>query len=1350
MSSGCHGPLRSSSSLLGSWWLTLLMTVLFFLQGVNAGGAEFERPRNLLPLPEISEEGCGGQGSDFWKPFANQGIKALNELAGCSSFQFSKSKKTTRAQRRVLNLVRDAYQSVYPDDSCFADCDGLHGLCSSSRLYNTGKSEVMPYAEGNISWPQVANTPVPLEDCLSAADREWLGSWHKHMLVRDAVDSDDIKTYVDPVLKHDKKAYGKFLGELYRRNMVQFRPANGEEGVLGIFFVRKKSGQLRLIFDTRVMNRDFVVPPKTDLPSADAFTRIEVPNDEQFYIGSGDLANAFYTLAVPPELAQRFTLPRIKVDFLESDVLASSGLQPGSQALPYLTILPMGWSWALHFCQKVLMHAIESSGIVGRQIIGDKRTGVQLHGGSDIAVAGYVDNFGVIGTCPCAVNQGLAKISEHLRCLGLTVHEEEEAQHVGSFIGLHFDGRSGFVSIAPKRLRNIKCAIDELLSNQFCSGHTLQLLVGHCTWAMMTRREGLSILNSCYAFIHHFGQKSGRLWPSVRQELDWVRSLLPLFRMRINCGWGEDVTASDSSTFGIGVCARKLDTATVSEIGSQSERWRYKFEEAMSARKRALECGDDDYGRDRHDKTGEDDGQPISTFILDQGFDEVPKEILNPKAWSVVWSRPWQFKANILNTEARALAWSIEHLLRANRCIGKRLLCLCDNMPVVLGCIKGRAKSGHLLRPLRRIAALCLVTGSKIATRWVVSELNVADRPSRAVNSWQAAGLERWWGDFRKEPHLGLDFDDPCAFDHDVKAPRGRKAKSTTLPTAESCRKDPRAARHDVSGSEKCSSPNFERLPDEDGEVLGVVPEISAPPGLSLQSGHCISGIHPGALQRRPGDRPRREDSRCSSVLQTRVGETLCRKSPANYASSQGLGFGRPRSAASPTACGSAGCNHGEPLPERSSSVSTAAIYPVPDLYETWGVLKPQSEAASVPSGNRRKSVRSLRHPPASIRRHGAGQDRPLRCFGGVGQRPLDKSFALSTDCGTGSRREFVVPSSFNVGRSVCLSSKDDESRAFEQLPVHPSPWGGHSRHPHETTNGLGGEATRPLGVGHISQAVHQARQTSDRVGQSADRIAPVRNEHPCRSSIHFVKSDQNPSTSEWNCQITKRMLKKAKAAKTTVKTFDGVRTYLRSRLPRRCGPKVSSGDLLKGAFREAVKSCGRGSRKVFLDLFYYDGGISKKLRARGYGCVSVDISIDSRFDLCDPELFKIIEGWIRSNCIHGIWLATPCPSWSRARHGPVGSSWGPLRNKSNLFGIPGLCSHDRQKIQLGNSTMRFTARIIQLCHNFGIPCCFENPACSMIWDIPPIRRVCGFDSSRSFVTDFCQHGSRWRKRTRV
>ena len=270
-----HGPL--------TWWWLLLIFFQFFVT-VDAGVADdFGRPRNILPLPEIPEDGGGNQGSDSWRPFANQGIKALNELSVCTNFDFSAKRKTTRAQRRVQQMVRDAYSFAYPGSSCFADCDGLHGLCSSSRLYNTGKSAVMPYAEGNISWPQVAFSPVPLVECIPAADREWPGSWHKHMLNSEPTQhGDDIHTDVDPVLKNDKGAYSRFLHELHKRNMVKFMPADGQQGVLGIFFVQKKSGQLRLIFDTRRMNLDFKEPPKTDLPSADAFTRLETPINEEF------------------------------------------------------------------------------------------------------------------------------------------------------------------------------------------------------------------------------------------------------------------------------------------------------------------------------------------------------------------------------------------------------------------------------------------------------------------------------------------------------------------------------------------------------------------------------------------------------------------------------------------------------------------------------------------------------------------------------------------------------------------------------------------------------------------------------------------------------------------------------------------------------------------------------------------------------------------------------------------------------------------------------------------------------------------------------------------------------------
>ena len=178
------------------------------------------------------------------------------------------------------------------------------------------------------------------------------------MLNSDPVSGDDdIHTYVDPVLKNDVGAYSRFLSELYKRNMVKFKPAEGEEGVLGIFFVAKKSGQLRLIFDTRKMNQEFKEPPKTDLPSADAFTRLECATNKEFYIGSGDLANAFYTLAVPPDLAEKFTLPSIKASHLEAGLAEKFGIRSDAQVLPYLTILPMGWSWALHFCQMVVSHA---------------------------------------------------------------------------------------------------------------------------------------------------------------------------------------------------------------------------------------------------------------------------------------------------------------------------------------------------------------------------------------------------------------------------------------------------------------------------------------------------------------------------------------------------------------------------------------------------------------------------------------------------------------------------------------------------------------------------------------------------------------------------------------------------------------------------------------------------------------------------------------------------------------------------------------------------------------------------------------------------------------------------------
>ena len=54
-----------------------------------------------------------------------------------------------------------------------------------------------------------------------------------------------------------------------------------------------------------------------------------------------------------------------------------------------------------------------------------------------------------------------------------------------------------------------------------------------------------------------------------------------------------------------------------------------------------------------------------------------------------------------------------------------------DNLPLVLALGKGRANSMHLLPTCRVIAAHYIASKSQFVARWIHSEVNHADRPSR-------------------------------------------------------------------------------------------------------------------------------------------------------------------------------------------------------------------------------------------------------------------------------------------------------------------------------------------------------------------------------------------------------------------------------------------------------------------------------------------------------------------------------------------------------------------------------------------------------------------------------------------
>ena len=799
--------------------------------GFDAGG----RQRNIFPLPKISGDSKSGFQDSNWEGFANAGIKALNELAGCSNSHFCK-RKATRVQRKAIQHISDAYREAYLEADSDPGGSALHDLCCSSRLYQIDRSDVVSYAKESVSWPKVETSPVAIEECLSSADSERLATWRQHML-KPASDKDGEalikKPYFDPILKHNRKEYLQFIRELYNRNMIRFKAWDGSSGDLGIFFVRKKNGSQGLIFDTRILNHKFFDPPSTDLPSADAFTRLETVPDIPFYVGSGDLANAFYTLGVPDDLARMFTLPAVEVELFGIKSVDGIAVRPGQRFTPYLTVLPMGWSWALHLCQSVMNHAIEESGVPSHRIISDKGQPVKLSNISDIACGGYVDNFLVVGCDQSAVDAGLAAIAGRLRGLGLTVHEEVGATHETSFVGLSFNGIKGTVGLKPGRI----------FKRNFCSGELMQLILGHITWAVMTRREGLSILKSCYAFVHQNQSKACRLWPSVRWELQTIAALLPLFKGRINVGWSDDLIASDSSPFGYGVCHRKIQSELCSEIGSQSERWRFRFEDAVDARKHAAQT----VGLEVPEKGVIAIIENLRTVDESEGnssdsFHEVPIEVLDPRLWSVAWSRPWRFHDNILHTEALALVWSVEHVLRSSRNFGQRVLFLSDNLPLTLSASKGRGKSSFLTKPLRQLCAFALATGSKLHVRWIPSEWNVADRPSRALTQWGARGFDSW---FNEEGERGRRSAVPSG----SRIPEVQSSRKKVEKTTGGSRKLSCASKHQLSRGPECEGPNNQGLLPKVQRVSEL--DEPAPALTSFQPGvgRRACGISPGAIR---------------------------------------------------------------------------------------------------------------------------------------------------------------------------------------------------------------------------------------------------------------------------------------------------------------------------------------------------------------------------------------------------------------------------------------------------------------------------------------------------------------------
>ena len=268
------------------------------------------------------------------------------------------------------------------------------------------------------------------------------------------------------------------------------------------------------------------------------------------------------------------------------------------------------------------------------------------------------------------------------------------------------------------------------------------------------------------------------------------------------------------------------------------------------------------------------------------------------------------------------------------------------------------------------------------------------------------------------------------------------------------------------------------------------------------------------------------------------------------------------------------------------------------------------------------------------------------------------------------------------------------------------------------------------MGSGRISTSLCQASEDAERAFETANHREGVWQRSDPKAPLPLGLPACQNRPPEWNEHITSRMWRKnkAKSAQST----------------------VTDEAFLRSLFQQEIRKTKPRQRRIFLDVFSGCGRIASQLRRRGLACIAIDNCLDPRLDVLKPKILNVIRGWIKGGCVQAIWLATPCSSWSRARHGPFGSAWGPLRDNQNIYGFKGLSSRDQTKIKDGNATIMATCEILRLAVRLKIPCFLENPAGSMLWLAPPLARLCRLSCSRPYICDFCQYGARWRKRTRI
>ena len=256
---------------------------------------------------------------------------------------------------------------------------------------------------------------------------------------------------------------------------------------------------------------------------------------------------------------------------------------------PRLDVVPMGWTWALWWRQRIHERLVVDVGGEEVNRLQDRRTAPALSAAVHLE---YVDNFVVVSTDVDKV-RGLAKrVVEEMRARGLFVKADCDEPEFDpgadrDVLGWRIECRRGRVRPTRARVWRARLAIQALLRRRRARGQELERLLGHITFISLIRREGLSVFNACYAFCRRYYEEEHDMWPSVRRELEMWDGLAPLLWRDLKAKWSDELHIVDASPSGLGACRADAKEEEVRSLGRVCERWRFHLCDGEGASHRA-------------------------------------------------------------------------------------------------------------------------------------------------------------------------------------------------------------------------------------------------------------------------------------------------------------------------------------------------------------------------------------------------------------------------------------------------------------------------------------------------------------------------------------------------------------------------------------------------------------------------------------------------------------------------------------------------------------------------------------------------------------------------------------------